>query len=118
MSNNLKSSNKKEAKSNKNSLITKMSLAVNCAFIIATLIIAISATFFHAFDWMMVNKGFDVMCNSDSFSKNAYNDVKNDIDRKQFIAIMNYSCAKDEANPYYVDGLNKYLESLGLPKSN
>ena len=115
MNNKSKPTNKKEIKLSKKDLIIKVSLIFN--FLTITAIVAISvANAFHVFDYAIVNKGVNTMCSS-NFRDNAYSNLEDVTERKRAIAsVIDYPCAQNGADTYYRDGVDKYLESLDLPK--
>ncbi|MEI6228947.1 MAG: hypothetical protein WCP11_02920 [Candidatus Saccharibacteria bacterium] len=115
MNKKLKPINKKDPKLNEKSLTTKISLVINY-ILISVIVVIIAANFFHVFDYAIVNRGIDVMCSS-NFRDNAYNNLKDATERKRAVASIDYFCAQNGAETYYNDGVNKYLESVGLPKA-
>lgn len=100
-------------KTNKSKLITKISIALNCVFIFGILAVVIAQVFFHVLDYAIASKGNEIMCNDNNFRKRIYTYL-DDEERARALATMDYNCVKDNAREYYMDGLKKYLKSLGI----
>lgn len=63
-------------------------------------------------DYAIVNKGVEVMC-SDSFRDR----VAGENEPGQQLALLDYQCQRNEnAEKYFKEGYNKYLESQGVPR--
>lgn len=69
------------------------------------------------FDYATVNSGITKMC-SDAFRQTVEKTSKqrgeSDDAVKKTLAGLDYPCLNKGSQPYYEDGMNKYLKSLGL----
>ena len=117
--NKLKQNNKKDIKVN-NINITKISLIINSIFIAAALIMVLAYAVFHVFDYKIVEKGLDIMCNNSGFRERVSENRppnETETELKIVLASLDYSCPSVDAQKYFNEGLDKYLESLGLSRN-
>jgi len=81
--------------------IVALSLMLNVSLV--AVLIALAQT--NIFDNQIAARGAEILCS------NEYLDQAKTVDSR---VLLSYSCATDEAKPYFVDGYNKYRESLDL----
>jgi hypothetical protein len=84
-------------------LLIAGSVALNIAFIVLMLSVGIS----NALDGIFMASGLERYCSSN-------NDDKFTSSTVQVKALRNYVCDSPDANQYFKDGLNKYLDSKGI----
>jgi len=117
MNKKLKSTNKKETKLSSKNIFIKLSLVFNCVILLVIALITLG-NIFHVFDYAIVNKGIDIICDDSNFKNNAFSHIEDATERQRAIATtIDYNCSQNGAETYYADGLDRYLESLGLPKT-
>lgn len=95
------------------------SIGLNVLLILGIATIAI-LTAVGTFDDTIVNKGLDTLCSEGYQHRFVDGDASfNQTEEGQTIlAYYDYSCGQGDASSFYQEGLDKYLESLGLPKSS
>lgn len=64
-------------------------------------------------DTAQVNYGVTLMC-SDEYRQKYEQEVGSDTDGKKRLALLNFSCSKNGAGPYFEKGYNEYIRTLGL----
>ncbi|HSW81154.1 MAG TPA: hypothetical protein VLG40_02040 [Candidatus Saccharimonas sp.] len=84
-------------------LLVAGSITLNIAFIVVMLSVSIS----NALDGVFMASGLERYCSS-------VNDDKFNGSSVQVKALRNYVCDTPDAHQYFVDGLNKYLDSKGI----
>lgn len=105
--------------SNKYKIALWSSIALNAVLIIGIVVLTI-LTAVGTFDDQIVKKGLDTLCSEGYQHRFVDGDAAfNQSEEGQTIlAYYDYSCGQGDASTFYQEGLDKYLESLGLPKSS
>lgn len=64
-------------------------------------------------DTAEVNYGITLMC-SDEYRQKFKSQLADNDDSKKRLALIDYSCSKNNAGPYFEKGYNEYIQTLGL----
>jgi hypothetical protein len=107
-------SSKSGAKHDRPSMLLVASLVVN---IVVIVIIASSIVIWRSgmMNFAIANAGMDAYCNSQIFRDNVAGSSKDSTESKRRVALIDFSCARNGADTYFVEGFNNYLKSLGIP---
>lgn len=79
------------------------------------LVIGIVVTYFaeKSLEGATMNYAIEVMC-SDEYRQKYESQITNDDIGKKRLALVDYLCAKNGAQPYFEKGYNDYIRTLGL----
>lgn len=94
-------------------IVTIISLAFNIAFIVGYLIVS-NINERGELDTAHVNYGVNLMCSDEYRQKYQDQVAARGDDGKKLVALMDFSCSKNGAGPYFEKGYNEYIQTLGL----